>query len=193
MFTLARYLPTGSLDQEFGTGGIATSDLVDGPDQSLAIAIQTDARILVGGYAGPVGALEFAVARYVHAIVDSDGDGITDDEEAALGTDPTNPDTDGDGIPDGQDVEWIQAAIDALGAFALKAGGNQTALVKQLDNTEELIAAGDVQGALDSLETLYKHIDGCGSTADNNDWIVDCTAQEEVRGLIDLLVENLGG
>ena len=32
---------------------------------------------------------------------DADGDGLTDDEEAALGTDPANPDSDGDGVQDG--------------------------------------------------------------------------------------------
>ncbi|MEA1784603.1 gliding motility-associated C-terminal domain-containing protein [Arenibacter sp. GZD96] len=37
-------------------------------------------------------------------IVDSDGDGLTDGEEAVLGTDPNNPDTDGDGISDGDEV-----------------------------------------------------------------------------------------
>ncbi len=36
---------------------------------------------------------------------DSDEDGLTDDEEEELGTDPNNPDTDGDGISDGDEVE----------------------------------------------------------------------------------------
>jgi outer membrane protein OmpA-like peptidoglycan-associated protein len=36
--------------------------------------------------------------------VDSDFDGLTDAEEAALGTDPYNPDTDGDGLTDGEEV-----------------------------------------------------------------------------------------
>lgn len=36
---------------------------------------------------------------------DSDEDGLTDDEEVALGTDPFNPDSDGDGVIDGQEVE----------------------------------------------------------------------------------------
>ena len=35
---------------------------------------------------------------------DSDGDGLTDFEEAALGTLPDNPDTDGDGLLDGEEV-----------------------------------------------------------------------------------------
>ncbi|MEM7246799.1 MAG: FG-GAP-like repeat-containing protein [Acidobacteriota bacterium] len=37
--------------------------------------------------------------------VDSDGDGLSDDAEALLGTDPMNPDTDGDGLTDGQEVD----------------------------------------------------------------------------------------
>jgi YD repeat-containing protein len=36
--------------------------------------------------------------------LDSDGDGIPDDEERRLGTDPFNPDTDGDGYPDGLEL-----------------------------------------------------------------------------------------
>jgi len=35
---------------------------------------------------------------------DSDGDGLTNQREAELGTDPTNPDTDGDGLWDGDEV-----------------------------------------------------------------------------------------
>ncbi len=35
---------------------------------------------------------------------DADGDGLGDDVEAELGTDPTNPDTDGDGLDDGVEV-----------------------------------------------------------------------------------------
>ena len=37
-------------------------------------------------------------------VADSDGDGLTDDEETTLGTDPKKTDTDGDGIPDNQEV-----------------------------------------------------------------------------------------
>jgi eukaryotic-like serine/threonine-protein kinase len=35
---------------------------------------------------------------------DSDGDGLTDAQERAIGTDPFNPDTDGDGLNDGDEV-----------------------------------------------------------------------------------------
>jgi hypothetical protein len=36
---------------------------------------------------------------------DQDDDGLSDEKEAELGTDPTKPDTDGDGINDGTEVE----------------------------------------------------------------------------------------
>lgn len=36
--------------------------------------------------------------------LDSDGDGLTDEEELKLGTDPFNPDTDGDGLTDYEEV-----------------------------------------------------------------------------------------
>jgi predicted outer membrane repeat protein len=38
-------------------------------------------------------------------IVDSDGDGLTDDEEVLLGTNPFDKDTDGDGLEDGTEVD----------------------------------------------------------------------------------------
>jgi type IV secretory pathway VirB10-like protein len=39
--------------------------------------------------------------------VDSDGDGLTDDQEAKLGTNPHDPDTDHDGLSDGDEVnKW---------------------------------------------------------------------------------------
>lgn len=53
-----------------------------------------------GGYAtGNV-----AVRVLAQGELDDDGDGLTNDEEAAAGTDPSNPDSDGDGIPDGIEV-----------------------------------------------------------------------------------------
>lgn len=37
-------------------------------------------------------------------VIDSDGDGLTDDEENAINTDPQEADSDGDGIPDNEEV-----------------------------------------------------------------------------------------
>jgi len=44
---------------------------------------------------------------------DDDGDGLTADEEAALGTDAGNPDSDGDGYTDGEEVGFGSDPTDA--------------------------------------------------------------------------------
>lgn len=47
----------------------------------------------------------------VNVVIDSDRDGLTDAQEALLGTDPGNPDTDGDGI---SDFDEVAAGTDPL-------------------------------------------------------------------------------
>jgi hypothetical protein len=44
------------------------------------------------------------LSRNGQVLIDSDGDGISDDDEVALGTDPTNVDSDGDRISDGVEL-----------------------------------------------------------------------------------------
>jgi len=47
-----------------------------------------------------------AFSGQLAAAVDSDKDGLSDDREAKLGTDPQNPDTDSDGLLDGPEVDY---------------------------------------------------------------------------------------
>jgi hypothetical protein len=123
---------------------------------------------------------------------DSDDDGLTDGQEVLVtGTDPLDPDTDDDGIPDGQDPDWLKDLIDGLPLSAFKGAGHPTAIKAHLDNIEKLVADGKDTQALNELEQLRSKMDGCGSTADNTDWIVDCTAQTEIRGWVDLLITNV--
>ena len=122
---------------------------------------------------------------------DSDDDGLNDGMEIALGLDPLDSDTDDDGIPDGSDSEFLQTAVAALGADAFKGNGHQTAILAQLDNVEKRVSQGKVDQALNELAHLRSKMDGCGTSADNTDWIVDCTAQVQIRALLDLLVANL--
>jgi len=47
------------------------------------------------------------------APADADEDGLTDEEEAELGTDPNNADSDGDGISDGDEVNGGTDPLDS--------------------------------------------------------------------------------
>jgi hypothetical protein len=124
---------------------------------------------------------------------DTDGDGLTDGDEVALGTDPLDPDTDGDGIVDGSDPDVIADVVRALPDVAFHSAGNQNAMLVRLADIEEDIASGDTDGAITQLRNLRRRVDGCGSEADMNDWISDCTVQASVRDLIDAMIASLGG
>lgn len=63
-FAVARYLPDGSLDPSFGTGGWVFTDFDGGHDFAYAVALQMDGRILVAGTADIDGQDDIALARY---------------------------------------------------------------------------------------------------------------------------------
>ena len=122
---------------------------------------------------------------------DSDDDGLTDGFEVTNGTNPLDADSDDDGIPDGEDVEWIQGSINALPGNVFKGTGTRTAILSELDAIEILVSKGKLTQAVNELKLLRTHVDGCGAAADGNDWIVNCTAQINIRTFIDLLITNL--
>lgn len=82
-FGLARYNTNGSLDSTFGTGGIVITDMAGGNDAALALLIQADNKIVVGGVAFVTNqGNDFATARYnldgsLDATFDVDGKVIT--------------------------------------------------------------------------------------------------------------------
>ena len=62
---LSRHLPDGTLDPDFGIGGIVKTDI--GPDEQelVTVAIQSDGKILVAGQSGDMGNTAFTVLRYL--------------------------------------------------------------------------------------------------------------------------------
>lgn len=61
---LARYNTNGSLDNTFGTGGTVTTNLGCANASGSSFAIQSDGKIVVGGYCGIFPNYDFALTRY---------------------------------------------------------------------------------------------------------------------------------
>ena len=125
-------------------------------------------------------------------LTDSDDDGLTNDDEGLVGTDANNADSDADGIRDGVDPDILAFYVKHLpgNAFKSKGKGHRNAIVKQLAGNQRRLKAGQTEKAIDQLQRLRKHMDGCSPAADKNDWIVDCDAQLESRRILDILLAN---
>jgi uncharacterized delta-60 repeat protein len=63
-FALVRYNTDGSLDTDFGTGGIVTTPVGSGFDSAYALRIQSDGKIVAAGYSNNGSNYDFALARY---------------------------------------------------------------------------------------------------------------------------------
>ena len=123
---------------------------------------------------------------------DTDDDELMDGLEVkVVGTDPLDPDTDDDGLKDGEDVEFIENVINGLAAASFGNPTHQATLVTRLEAIELQIAQGHRDEAITEIAKLMMRVDGCGSAADQNDWIINCTDQLLVRSLLQLLATNL--
>lgn len=99
---------------------------------------------------------------------DADGDGLTDDEEAILGTDPQDPDTDDDGL---DDYEEVNAGDDGYITNATKSDTDGDGL-----SDWEEVNEGDDTFLTDPTN---EDTDGDGAT-DSEDWNpIDPNVQEE--------------
>lgn len=63
-FAVARYNTNGSLDVTFDTDGIVTTDFSSTDDTGRSVAIQSDGKIVVGGWSFSSGTNDFALVRY---------------------------------------------------------------------------------------------------------------------------------
>jgi hypothetical protein len=98
--------------------------------------------------------------------VDSDGDGLSDEREAELGTDPNNPDTDGDGILDGD--ELLLGTDPLVPDAACAESSAEATLTKQpVDVILAIDTSGSMGGEIDQVQArinddLVAVLDGAG-------------------------------
>ncbi|WP_321827067.1 Ig-like domain-containing protein [Maribacter dokdonensis] len=78
---------------------------------------------------------------------DPDNDGLTNDEESNLGTDPNNPDSDGDGINDGQEILNSTNPLDDCDSIAGTPLGTSDCDLDNLTTDEEASLGTDPNNA----------------------------------------------
>jgi ASPIC/UnbV protein/VCBS repeat protein/thrombospondin type 3 repeat protein len=86
--------------------------------------------------------------------IDSDGDGLTDAQEATYGTDPSVADTDGGGLTDGAEVSAHKNPLDASDDFPLATWS--------VTFTDVTAAAGVAGNAVESWGAAWGDLDGDG-------------------------------
>ncbi len=85
--------------------------------------------------------------------IDSDHDGLTNVEEAKLGTDPYNPDTDGDGLLDGWEVKGIRG-LDLAGMSCDPRKVDLVCLISRFEDVDEKFA----KDTFDKIKGYYKSL-----------------------------------
>jgi uncharacterized delta-60 repeat protein/uncharacterized repeat protein (TIGR01451 family) len=144
-FAVARYKTNGDLDTTFGSGGLVTIDFNGFDDIANAVAIQSDGKIVVAGFATVEG-INFALAR-----LNTDGsldDGTMDDS------------TPGDSFGTDGKVETFINGTDAINDIVIQSDGKIVAagatgmvtasVAAGLDGEEFALARYNEDGSLDS-------------------------------------------
>ena len=139
-FGLARYTANGELDTEFDNRetGKAVTDFDGNADEARAIAIQSDGKIVVAGYANNGSDTDFAIARYIG---DFDFQGAGQNAPVNRATTVALPIADVDDLPVGE-----SRRISLVGVFSYAGLGALTILVGSSDDDVARVSA-DLDGS----------------------------------------------
>ena len=128
--------------------GIRSGEVILAPESAFRVWVYDSETKLLGfrefvtGGAGQVFSVDSVPLRH-SASIDSDGDGLSNEAEMILGSDPNNPDTDGDGVSDGAALELgLDPVVGAITGVVGGVGAGGTALDVTARNDLAVVANG---------------------------------------------------
>ena len=162
-FAVVRYNTDGSLDTTFGTGGKVITNVGTTIDEAYSVAIQTDGKIVVAGYA------QISASNYDFAVVRYNTNGTLD----------TTFDTDGKlTTPFGTGVDRANSVI--IQPDGKIVAGGYTDNNGSITNTDFALARYNTDGSLDtSFDADGKVTTGFGVTGTINDQINSIALQTD--------------
>jgi hypothetical protein len=95
------------------------------------------------------------------------------------------------GQPSPPTPEEIADVVGGLPADDFRTPDHQVVIVTRLVDIGSLPETVNTVAIEAQVRALRSRVDGCGAAPDKNDWIVDCTSQAAVRGLVDELLASL--
>jgi uncharacterized delta-60 repeat protein len=173
-FAIVRYLPDGTPNQNFGSGGIVTTPFFGKGAQANRVAVQPDGKIVVAGAAIAANGVDadFAVARY-------NADGSLDDNFGAHGIATVDLGTENDdatGLALQSDGKIVLAgnASEDVGLVRLLSNGSLDPTFGNLGKSVTKIGLGaDVNGvALDSSGGIVIAGSTVGAISQNHDFLL---------------------
>jgi YD repeat-containing protein len=130
-FQPATVPPSVSISNTAISGNSATLTVSTGPSAASTVLVATNGVGNSGIFATAANSLTVLLPGQ-----DSDGDGLTNQQEITLGTNPLNIDTDGDGMPDGWEVHFGTNPL-------VNDAGNPSAAADGLTNLQEYMGGTD--------------------------------------------------
>jgi hypothetical protein len=85
----------------------------------------------------------------------------------------------------------INEVVDSMPDRTFRDPRLRKTLQSKLDAIHEAIDKGEVRPALHMLRDLRARMDGCGTSAGADDWLVSCSDQSVIRLAIDSLIISL--
>ncbi len=137
---------SGGLIREINPSDSLSANLSEGLSGGkffLSVSAGAEGTWAAGGFGeyGSIGAYEITASIPLPTPGDTDGDGLTDDEELVLGTDPYDADTDGDGITDRLEIYPFSIETQALGFTSARTNA---------------ASKGGILATIESREKLYR-------------------------------------